>query len=46
MKELASFSLLDPLILDNVIKEFTPTGVFHDEIELLGSFNDLKKKTN
>jgi len=46
MKELASLSLFDPLILNNEVKEFAATCILHYQVQLLWSFDDLKKITS
>lgn len=38
MKELACFRFLHPLIRYNVVKQLSPTGILHDQIQLLWSF--------
>jgi hypothetical protein len=42
----ASFFLLKPRILDNIVKQFTSTSILHDQIELFGCFNNLIKLNN
>jgi hypothetical protein len=41
MEEFASLSLFDPLVLHDVVKEFTSTCILHDQVELLGCLNNL-----
>ena len=41
VEESASLSLLYPLILNDEIKELSATGIFHDQVELLGRLYNL-----
>jgi hypothetical protein len=39
LEKLASFVFLEPRVSHNIVKELPPTGVFHNEVELLGGLN-------
>ena len=41
VEEPASLSLLYPLILNNEVEELPATGIFHDQVELLGRLYNL-----
>lgn len=41
VEELAGLGLFDPLVFNNEIKELAARSIFHYQIELLGSLNDL-----
>lgn len=44
MEKLASFLFFHSLVFDNIIKELTPTSVFHDQVQLFRCFYNLKNK--
>lgn len=44
MKEFASLSLFDPLVLHDEVKELSSTRIFHDQVELLRRLNNLWKE--
>lgn len=41
VEEATSISVLESLLLNDVVKQFTTRGVFHDQKQLSGSFNDF-----
>ena len=43
LEELACFLFFELLLLYNVVEELAPAHVLHNEVELLGGLDDLKK---
>jgi hypothetical protein len=43
VEEFTSLSFLNALILDDEVKEFTPTRIFHDEVQLFGCLYNFIK---
>jgi hypothetical protein len=41
VEESACFWFFHSLVLDDVVEQFTSTSVFHDEVKLLGSLDNL-----
>lgn len=41
LKELAGLSLLHPLMLDNILKQLSPTRILHNQVQLLARLYDL-----
>jgi hypothetical protein len=41
VEKFASFWFFDSLVGNDVVKEFSSTGIFHYQIELLGRLNNL-----
>lgn len=41
LEVLGSLCLLEFLVLNNHVEQFTPTGVLHDKVKVLLSLNDL-----
>lgn len=43
MKHSDGFGFINPLILDDIVKQFSTLHVFHDQEELFGSLYDFVK---
>ena len=41
LEKFASFLLLEASVRDDIVKELSPRGIFHDQVELLWSLNNL-----
>ena len=45
LEELACFDLLHSAVLHDIVEQFAPTRIFHNQVELFGCFDDLAKSS-